>query len=126
MPCESVNHTRLAVEYAVPTPSFELELHLGGIPGRPGAWPTLLEVSLFIECPCVMAQQKPRRVDAESSILTPVVDILFFALANLARRIRVPSPPSLTRRGPARACGSRRFPVRTALRGQDQRAQRVA
>jgi hypothetical protein len=32
-----VNHTRLAVPSAVPTPLFALEVHRAGRPGQPGA-----------------------------------------------------------------------------------------
>jgi hypothetical protein len=37
MPLARLNHTRLEVEYAVPTPSLELGDHEGGIPGFPNA-----------------------------------------------------------------------------------------
>src|SRR5437870_4481406 len=51
MPCDRVNQTRLAVEYAVPTPSLALEVQRGGIPGRPKATPALVDLSSLIASP---------------------------------------------------------------------------
>src|ERR1051326_8076957 len=51
MPCDRVNQTRLAVEYAVPTPSLALEVQRGGIPGRPKATPALADLSSLIASP---------------------------------------------------------------------------
>ena len=53
MPCDKVNHIRLELEYAVPTPSLELEVQRGGIPGLPKA---------TLPAPDVLSPTSPPRI----------------------------------------------------------------
>src|SRR6266446_3885808 len=65
-PRSSVYHTRLEVEYAVPTASLAPRVQRGSIPGPPGA--TLGETGLVINLFCVLRCRRSFRLDCSYAV----------------------------------------------------------
>src|SRR6266481_2253196 len=101
-PRSSVYHTRLEVEYAVPTASLAPQVQRGSIPGPPGA--SIGETGLVINLFCVLRCRRSFRLDCSYAVgRTPVISSSRRGTSRILRNqegtIRLRIKVSITRTG---------------------------